>query len=1107
MAGKQYDVSWPGWNVTGILGHGSYGKVYAIERDVFGHTEKAALKVISIPQNDGEIEELYNDGYNSESITQRFRSYLQDIVREYSLMSEMKGHTNIVYCDDLRYVQHDDGMGWDIYIKMELLTPLPKILKNGFSEKLVIKLGLDICNALILCKSKNIVHRDIKPQNIFVSEDKNFKLGDFGIAKTAERTTSGTKTGTYKYMAPEVYNNQPYGHAADIYSLGMVLYWLLNERRTPFLPLPPKTPTATDEERARDSRFAGFPIPAPAHGSNELKRIVLKACAFSPEDRYKNAAEMRNDLLTLARSGRYTAQNPRMKAPIAKEPPMRAPVPDTDETVGNFGRAQRDKTPIEETVGVFSHNATGSNRNKGTNRSNYTANENNKGRKSKKRRSIGMLITAALVLTLFAVGFAVGFAALYFMFGKKPNEQLTANIQTTNSTELTVATEDIIYTYPQSEQTTPPPETEPVKIHVMAAAEDLTSVDWDKQADQPFWGQTKYLRSDVKSVTFRGTLDGAPDNAWDVSEAKDGSILAWMESGNLIMAADGKIAPNPNASCLFAYFENANAIDFGNCFDTSMVTDMQFMFSDCSSLSELDVSGFDTSMVTDMSAMFQGCNSLTYLDVSGFDTSMVTNMGCMFCGCSSLTELDVSGFDTSRVAGMNLMFIDCSSLTELDVSGFDTSEVTGMYEMFQGCNSLTELDVSGFDTSMVTDMSAMFQGCNSLTELDVSGFDTSKVTSMDNMFCGCTNLNALNLTSFDNNSLPSLENIFLNCNKLTDMQCHNQAIIDKYIAYVQTEPDFWIDVCYHLNGGHDGPDTQRYAVHNQTLTFVHPSFIPYREGYTFAGWLYGDSNAYSIEMPGEIVSWSEMYYSAPLDYYAQWRKNSVASEKSTDIPTERTVAYVNTVDELLDRIAPNTEIVLTNDFYDLSTAKHYGDWTADSYVNFDHNIIWDTQYYRWIAEYDGPALVIHDVENLVIRSSTGDLSRHTISTIPRFANVLTFENCANITLQGFTAGHTKEQGYCRGGVIEFNNCLDTQINSCGLYGCGVVGVYYNSSTNGSISNSDIYDCSYFAVQGFDTSGVSIMNTTVRNIETAFQFTDCEDITVDDREIPGSYCGN
>ena len=353
MAGKQYNVFWPGWSVAGILGHGSYGKVYAIERDVFGHTEKAALKVISIPQNDGEIEELYNDGYDSESITQRFKSYLQDIVREYSLMSEMKGHTNIVYCDDLRYVQHDDGMGWDIYIKMELLTPLPKILGNGFSEKLIIKLGLDICNALILCKSKNIVHRDIKPQNIFVSSDGDFKLGDFGIAKTAERTTSGTKTGTYKYMAPEVYNNQPYGHSVDIYSLGMVLYWLLNERRTPFLPLPPKVPTATDEDRARDLRFAGIPIPEPLHGSNALKRIVLKACAFLPEERYKRADEMRKDLLVLANNDMCTSQNQQIES--AGENESGAQKSDTDATVGNFCCVQKGKSTSEKTVGAFTH--------------------------------------------------------------------------------------------------------------------------------------------------------------------------------------------------------------------------------------------------------------------------------------------------------------------------------------------------------------------------------------------------------------------------------------------------------------------------------------------------------------------------------------------------------------------------------------------------------------------------------------------------------------------------------------------------------------------------------------------------------------------------------
>lgn len=615
MAGKQYDVSWPGWNVTGVLGHGSYGKVYAIERDVFGHTEKAALKVISIPQNDGEIEELYNDGYDSESITRRFKSHLQDIVREYSLMSEMKGHTNIVYCDDLRYVQHDDGMGWDIYIKMELLTPLPKILGNGFSEKLVIKLGLDICNALILCKSKNIVHRDIKPQNIFVSEDKNFKLGDFGIAKTAERTTSGTKTGTYKYMAPEVYNNQPYGHAADIYSLGMVLYWLLNERRTPFLPLPPKTPTATDEERARDSRFAGFPIPAPAHGSNELKRIVLKACAFSPEDRYKNAAEMRNDLLSLVRNGNYTAQNPRMKAPIAKEPPMRAPVPDTDETVGNFGRAQGKKAPSEETVGVFSRNSASS--------------KNKKGGKNKKRRSSGVSIATALIFTLLAVGFAIA----YFAFGRRTNEQNTANIQTTNSTENNLATEDVIYAYEENDS----------GITIFGFKGELPAqlkipAEIDGQPVTIIDRSIFYQCTSLSSVTIPNSVTSIGEGVFQECTSLSSvtipnsvtSIGEWVFAGCTSLRSI--TIPNSVTSIGESAFENCTSLS--SVFIPDSVSSIgNGVFGCCTSLSSITIPNGVTS-IGDFA--FAGCTSLgTVMLPDG-----IANIGdCAFDNCTSLSSI------------------------------------------------------------------------------------------------------------------------------------------------------------------------------------------------------------------------------------------------------------------------------------------------------------------------------------------------------------------------------------------------------------------------------------------------------------------------------------
>ena len=184
------NVSWPGWEVVKRIGTGSFGAVYEIQRDVFGEIEKAALKVISIPQQRDEIEEFRVQGYDDASITMHFKEYLQDIVAEYSLMAKMKSHTNVVYCDDVRYIQHDDGIGWDIFIKMELLTPLMKSLDKVTDEKQVIRLGEDLCNALILCKDRNIVHRDIKPQNIFVSNMGDYKLGDFGIAKTVVKIVS-----------------------------------------------------------------------------------------------------------------------------------------------------------------------------------------------------------------------------------------------------------------------------------------------------------------------------------------------------------------------------------------------------------------------------------------------------------------------------------------------------------------------------------------------------------------------------------------------------------------------------------------------------------------------------------------------------------------------------------------------------------------------------------------------------------------------------------------------------------------------------------------------------------------------------------------------------
>ena len=295
---EEIKAIWPGWEVVGQLGSGSFGSVYEIQRTIRGRTEHAAVKVLTIPQNKSEIGELRADGYDDESITQYLADSLDKIESEYAMMADMKGHSNVVYCDDLRTEAHEDGFGWDIYIKMELLIPLKSALREDAVQEQTARLGMDMCGALELCEKMNIVHRDIKPENIFVSRDGTYKLGDFGIARTMEGTTGGTKTGTYDYMAPEVYNNRPYHNQADIYSLGLVMYWLLNERTIPFLPIGAR-PTPSIKAMARERRFSGEALPAPKNGSDALKAIVLKACAFDPKERYTSAAEMREDLRKL----------------------------------------------------------------------------------------------------------------------------------------------------------------------------------------------------------------------------------------------------------------------------------------------------------------------------------------------------------------------------------------------------------------------------------------------------------------------------------------------------------------------------------------------------------------------------------------------------------------------------------------------------------------------------------------------------------------------------------------------------------------------------------------------------------------------------------------
>ena len=298
------------WVIEQIIGQGSYGSVYKIRKSEYGVTTYSALKVIKIPQSSADIRSALSEGMDNQTVTSYFQGIVDDIVHEIAIMSQVKGHPNIVSYEDHKIAVRENEIGWDILIRMELLTGLIDYqLSNPIGERDVLRIAVDISEALAFCERKGLIHRDIKPENIFVSEIGAFKIGDFGVAKTAEKAASTqSRKGTEVYMAPEVYMGRPYDQNVDIYSLGLVLYRYLNDNRLPFYPQAGIPIRPGDRENALLERMKGTPIPAPAHGSDGLCKIVLKACEYDPARRYHSAGEMLTDLknLTVPPAGGFT---------------------------------------------------------------------------------------------------------------------------------------------------------------------------------------------------------------------------------------------------------------------------------------------------------------------------------------------------------------------------------------------------------------------------------------------------------------------------------------------------------------------------------------------------------------------------------------------------------------------------------------------------------------------------------------------------------------------------------------------------------------------------------------------------------------------------------
>jgi eukaryotic-like serine/threonine-protein kinase len=250
------------------LGVGGMASVYLAEDDELGR--RVAIKIL-------------NDRYaNDELFVERFR-------REAKSAAGLS-HPNIVSIYD-----RGEAEG-TYYIAMEVIDgkSLKEVIRTQgrLRPAQAIAYTRQIIAALRFAHRNGIIHRDIKPHNILVGPEERLKVTDFGIARAgaSQMTETGSIMGTAQYLSPEQARGAPVTAPSDLYSVGIVLYEMLTGR----VPFTGDTPVGIAMKHLND---APYPPSAVAPGiPADLDRVVLRALAKSPADRYQTAEEFDSDL-------------------------------------------------------------------------------------------------------------------------------------------------------------------------------------------------------------------------------------------------------------------------------------------------------------------------------------------------------------------------------------------------------------------------------------------------------------------------------------------------------------------------------------------------------------------------------------------------------------------------------------------------------------------------------------------------------------------------------------------------------------------------------------------------------------------------------------------
>ena len=516
--------AWDEWQIVELIGEGSYGKVYRAVRRDFGAEMFSAIKIITIPKSQSDLNVLRADGMDINESRTYLEGIVNSFVHEIKLMISLNSAPNIVSIHDYKVLEKPHEIGWDIHIRMELLKSFDDYLSGrNLTEKEVVKIGVDICSALEMCAKQYppIIHRDIKPGNIFVTEYGEFKLGDFGVARELEKSKHMySMAGTPNYMAPEVKRGDLYGVSADVYSLGIVLYRLTNKNRLPFCDVDKQMLKHSDYDEALKRRFRGELIPAPTKAGKKMSQVILKAVEYNPKKRFQSASEFKIAL----------------EAVVGKSTPVPPIGPTEPIEPDDYGEKNQDKetnsiNPLEpETVVEPTEIADSGNNKNSVKPPEPTPPEPPKGKKFPKW--LTWLLASIFGLALLVGSSLLMVNTLFRYMNIKENDDAPANItfgndlkiEDTIETPENYTTENSIDTSDKSEPPTPEKSTEPT----ISSTPEPTETKTTEKITTSFVKTTEPTKSTPEPTTL---LNGFHTQIYNNGDKYEGNFVNGVRSG------------------------------------------------------------------------------------------------------------------------------------------------------------------------------------------------------------------------------------------------------------------------------------------------------------------------------------------------------------------------------------------------------------------------------------------------------------------------------------------------------------------------------------------------------------------------------------------------